>query len=877
MAFLRYARSNVVKPKIYANEWDKIRVASSVKRMDYSLKEQAERVLGEPFSPDKYLLTHSTIVCSVDAVDGYDTSLGEVTYDGEKINRRYTDYKVTTETDQFINNNMDCWSRGVIEKSYKSFIGAHNFVEHIQVEELSKGRIVDAVLRDIGESLYVDILVATNKKHTELVEQILSGQMNAMSMGCFIAGSQVSLSNGKRIAIEEIQPGEKVITHQGNTKEVLNKQMRKGKWNMRTIKVQGISSPITATDNHPFFVVRPFDTCQCGCGQALDTNKHKDPYRKLAIRYIKGHNLNVSNPAKGKVELPSIDYNVIEVRADEIKKGDLVFFPRRKDTENHISNNRARLLGYFLAEGSFLKHNGEVSAVEFNFSIQERDTFVKEVADLMLIEFGKEAKIYNREDRNTTSIRVHSKEVAQWFKSHGGEYSDKKNLSDEVMSWSNENHLNLLGTFINGDGTLHRIHGHTSLTSCSEQLVNQFHTLLANNGIQSRLSKVTLENRKPAYTLTIGKIQAIALKEYTAKVSSLNVHTSNSLKSFNDKVLYKVDNIKSHDYEGWVYDLEVEDDHSYIVNGVSVHNCSVDFTVCTKCGNVAADETEMCKHIKYEKGNVFYDEKGQPHRVAELCGHETENPNGGVTFIEASWVATPAFKGAVARNVLEVPTPFTDKLAKEEVISKKAHQVYALTNNKLAGPFDDMDFGGGGGDAAAPAEGAAPAGAAPAAPSPFDDLQKELQTYLVDKIKNKLMEEFEFKLDKKKKDSELDMTKSSVHENDTIIREANTKTANHTKVSKVVKQYNQALNVAIKVAKSDLDALKNISYVNDKFGIRIPSHLYKLANKLGSANQYGSLDTFLIVANEYSNKPLKQNEKMILVRFAKLLSTKNTK
>jgi len=280
----------------------------------------------------------------------------------------------------------------------------------------------------------------------------------------------------------------------------------------------------------------------------------------------------------------------------------------------------------------------------------------------------------------------------------------------------------------------------------------------------------------------------------------------------------------------------------------------------------------MCKHIKYEKGNVFYDEKGQPHRVAELCGHETENPNGGVTFIEASWVATPAFKGAVARNVLEVPTPFTDKLAKEEVISKKAHQVYALTNNKLAGPFDDMDFGGGGDAAGGDAAGGAPA--APA-PSPFDDLQKELQTYLVDKIKNKLMEEFEFKLDKKKKDSELDMTKSSVHENDTIIREANTKTANHKKVSKVVKQYNQALTVAIKVAKSELDAVKNISYVNDKFGIKIPSHLYKLATKLGSANQYGSLDTFLIVADEYSNRPLKPNEKMILVKFAKLLSTKN--
>ena len=65
-------------------------------------------------------------------------------------------------------------------------MGAHNFVEHVQVEELSKGRIIDAVMRDVGESIYVDILVATDRKHEELVSQILSGQMNAMSMGCSV-------------------------------------------------------------------------------------------------------------------------------------------------------------------------------------------------------------------------------------------------------------------------------------------------------------------------------------------------------------------------------------------------------------------------------------------------------------------------------------------------------------------------------------------------------------------------------------------------------------------------------------------------------------------------------------------------------------------
>lgn len=186
MAFLRYARANVVQPSIHGLEWDKVRVASGAKTINASLKKQAEDILGEPFTPDRFLLTHSTIVCSVDAITPPNTKTGSIEEDGQKINRKYADYRISTGTDKFINNNLDSWSRGVIKKSYQTFIGAHNFVEHIQVEELSKGRIIDAVLRDIGDSLYVDILVATDRKHGDLVKQIENGQMNAMSMGCSV-------------------------------------------------------------------------------------------------------------------------------------------------------------------------------------------------------------------------------------------------------------------------------------------------------------------------------------------------------------------------------------------------------------------------------------------------------------------------------------------------------------------------------------------------------------------------------------------------------------------------------------------------------------------------------------------------------------------
>lgn len=186
MAFLRYARANVVQPSIHGLQWDKVRIASGAKTINASLKKQAEDILGEPFTPDRFLLTHSTIVCSVDAITPPNTKTGSIEEGGQTINRKYADYRISADTDKFINNNLDSWSREVIKKSYQTFIGAHNFVEHIQVEELSKGRIIDAVLRDIGDSLYVDILVATDRKHEDLVKQIENGQMNAMSMGCSV-------------------------------------------------------------------------------------------------------------------------------------------------------------------------------------------------------------------------------------------------------------------------------------------------------------------------------------------------------------------------------------------------------------------------------------------------------------------------------------------------------------------------------------------------------------------------------------------------------------------------------------------------------------------------------------------------------------------
>lgn len=190
MAFMKYARATIVHPQVTGRGWAKIRTAAKAEaEVSENLVARASGIFGKPFNPKDYLLTHATIVASVDTYEPPNTKLGSFNEGGFRVNRKYGNFRIKTGCDKFINNNLDAWDRDVLLKSYRTFIGGHNFVEHVQVEELSKGRIIDAVARDLGDSVYIDILIATDRKHADLVAAIESGKMSTLSMGCTVDGT----------------------------------------------------------------------------------------------------------------------------------------------------------------------------------------------------------------------------------------------------------------------------------------------------------------------------------------------------------------------------------------------------------------------------------------------------------------------------------------------------------------------------------------------------------------------------------------------------------------------------------------------------------------------------------------------------------------
>jgi len=126
------------------------------------------------FTQDKYIFSHCTIVASVNTEDN--------------------GYHIDPACSPLVNSNGNAWTNPVLLATFRSFVGGENYLEHVQIPELSKGKILDAVIRPVryknakmgkeAPVYYTDILVATDRCHDKLCSRIASGELSTMSMGC---------------------------------------------------------------------------------------------------------------------------------------------------------------------------------------------------------------------------------------------------------------------------------------------------------------------------------------------------------------------------------------------------------------------------------------------------------------------------------------------------------------------------------------------------------------------------------------------------------------------------------------------------------------------------------------------------------------------
>lgn len=366
---------------------------------------------------------------------------------------------------------------------------------------------------------------------------------------CVLPDTLISGRKTKRAA--DIRVGDEVVGHDGKHHKVTEIFEREYNHYLVSLKACGLP-PVKVTSEHPMLV-----------------------YRKMhhSVNILPGADL-----SKGSAKYQYLEKQVIEweteqpcwVRAKDIQEGDYLITPMwemdekrevpawnassRKTKYNPLpldpsDPDLAWLFGLYIADG----YRSKSHRIVITLSSKETDTIVR--AQKTFQKYGLNCKVI---DKGTyVRVMVNSSIVANSFGEWFGTSSLTKRIPDFMFSkeWNLEA---LMEGIIDGDGCTHQ--GRNNVTSTSKVLISQMYQVLVSLGEEPVVSAQKrgpgcYNNANPAWVIEWGE------------------RKRHETRKWNNLYLSPVKSITREDYNGYVYNYEVEDVHSYIADGVVAHNC----------------------------------------------------------------------------------------------------------------------------------------------------------------------------------------------------------------------------------------------------------------------------------------------------------------
>ena len=416
---------------------------------------------------------------------------------------------------------------------------------------------------------------------------------------CLEADSKIKMADGTVKNIENIQIGDKVITHKGNKEIVTERFRRNSIKEIYKIKVEGFYKSIRATGNHPILAAKNSEIM-------CEVRPEKQPcYPDVKCSSLQSYYR--QDGMKGKCSEKNgckKEWDFRWIPARKLEKGDYVFSPI--DNEINISFSKsispewARLLGYFVSEGCFLKSRGKSTRgniIGVIISNTEKE-IIDEIVRLAKKISNSETKIRIKEHSNTKndeklkqcySVYIQDKDLAKQFYFHGGEYCKTKILSQEFMTASPDLQIEFLEAYINGDGWVEKNKGggRINLSTSSESLAYQLLTLCYRNQIGATILERKMKQSEKSIVLNKDQNSLIYIirisfsdADKIRKLSSNNLskiqipsHKIKRRRFIDGGIIQKVAFVEKLPFNDYVYNLEVENDHSYVADNVAVHNC----------------------------------------------------------------------------------------------------------------------------------------------------------------------------------------------------------------------------------------------------------------------------------------------------------------
>jgi len=402
--------------------------------------------------------------------------------------------------------------------------------------------------------------------------------------------------------IKDISVGDKVYTHKGRLKKVKQIYSRFYKGPVYNIRPYYFRIGLKTTEEHPFYAIKTYKNC---------TNM-SHTICKSDCAYIKRKNC----------PHPYFEnYKSQWIQAKDIEKGDVLIFPRfnreikdKKELNitkflqkndyrvngkyillNHsrakkipkfvrINRDFCRLIGYYLAEG----YTDNRDSISFCFNRDEKE-YVEDLKFLMEKVFNLSLpRIYLRKNTNSIEIIYFSKILAKTFSKFFYNNANirrahTKCLPGWMMGLPLEKQVEAFKGWWRGD---------KGVTS-SRELMNQMKIILLRLGIIPSIYEQTKEDFNEKYLCKYRLENRIIKAQHDSFIFNnlsffqdlFELLKDSEFKKFNTKLARRhgwidknyiylpVRDIEIEDYKGKVYNLEVEEDNTYLSEFATIHNC----------------------------------------------------------------------------------------------------------------------------------------------------------------------------------------------------------------------------------------------------------------------------------------------------------------
>jgi dTDP-4-dehydrorhamnose reductase/CRISPR/Cas system CMR-associated protein Cmr5 small subunit len=447
--------------------------------------------------------------------------------------------------------------------------------------------------------------------HLVQIAKTFEANIIHISTDCFLPNTKV-ITNKMIQNIEDIKINDLVYTHTGKLQRVYDIKQKQVNEEILSIKCLG-KDEFKCTKNHPFLIIKrkskqkpKLENKEWVLAKDLELN-NLIVIPKLKIPEISIFNINLLNYSdKYKYIINEYEYfenNIKSKKFDNFKKycrdNNLNYrkinqwiYDKSKPKiislkqQIIISNDLMWFFGLFLADG-WVDNN--IHRKSIHLTIENNDVLINKIVNVIKKEFDKEVNI--RYIRNQKSCEIYfthqllSEMLSTDFYISEKHYSYTKKIPQWIRCIGKENIISFI------DGYFHE-NGHNillTMSSVSEALINEMNILFNYIGILSYKNTLRKNktgeiqgrkvNLKTSYILSISGSQIEKANKFFNLKSNLFDNYKRYQKFFEDDNNWYVpiNKIIKENYSGYVYNLEVEDDHSYLINGgLSAHNCVYD-------------------------------------------------------------------------------------------------------------------------------------------------------------------------------------------------------------------------------------------------------------------------------------------------------------